>query len=145
MLYGALLAGIAFGNSGVSAAHALQFAVGAATHTSHGLGTGLLLPYVMEFNRPARPDEIAQLSSLMGGDAVSQVHALGLKVGLPKSLAEIGVQRHDLRPMAEASVGIKRLVDNNPRPLDVDALEAILDAAWHGEPRRLRAVAAVSP
>ncbi len=29
MLYGSLLAGIAFGNSGVSAAHALQFAVGA--------------------------------------------------------------------------------------------------------------------
>jgi alcohol dehydrogenase class IV len=146
MLYGALLAGIAFGNSGVSAAHALQFALGAATHTSHGLGTGLLLPYVMEFNRPARPDEIAQLSSLMGGDAVSQVHALGLKVGLPPSLADIGVARHDLRPMAEASLGIKRLVDNNPRPLDVDALEAILDAAWHGEPERLRAVgAAVSP
>jgi alcohol dehydrogenase len=146
MLYGALLAGIAFGNSGVSAAHALQFALGAATHTSHGLGTGLLLPYVMEFNRPARPDEIAQLSSLMGGDAVSQVHALGLKVGLPQSLADIGVARHDLRPMAEASMGIKRLVDNNPRPLDVDALEAILNAAWHGEPGRLRAVgAAVSP
>jgi alcohol dehydrogenase len=146
MLYGALLAGIAFGNSGVSAAHALQFALGAATHTSHGLGTGLLLPYVMEFNRPARQDEIAQLSSLMGGDAVSQVHALGLKIGLPQSLADIGVARHDLRPMAEASVGIKRLVDNNPRPLDVDALEAILDAAWHGEPGRLRAVgAAVSP
>ena len=146
MLYGALLAGIAFGNSGVSAAHALQFALGAATHTSHGLGTGLLLPYVMEFNRPARPDEIAQLSSLMGGDAVSQVHALGLKVGLPQSLADIGVARHDLRPMAEASLGIKRLVDNNPRPLDVDALEAILNAAWHGEPGRLRAVgAAVSP
>jgi alcohol dehydrogenase len=142
MLYGALLAGIAFGNSGVSAAHALQFALGAATHTSHGLGTGLLLPYVMEFNRPARPDEIAQLSSLMGGDAVSQVHALGLKVGLPQSLADIGVARHDLRPMAEASLGIKRLVGNNPRPVDVDALEAILTAAWHGEPGRLRAVGA---
>jgi alcohol dehydrogenase len=146
MLYGALLAGIAFGNSGVSAAHALQFALGAATHTSHGLGTGLLLPYVMEFNRPARPDEIAELSSMMGGDAVSQVHALGLEIGLPRSLAELGLARGDLRGMAEASVGIKRLVDNNPRPLDVDALEAILDAAWHGEPERLRAVdAAVSP
>jgi alcohol dehydrogenase class IV len=146
MLYGALLAGIAFGNSGVSAAHALQFTVGAATHTSHGLGTGLLLPYVMEYNRSARPDEIAELSSLMSGDAVSQVHALGLKIGLPASLAEIGVAQGDLRAMANAAVGIKRLVDNNPRRLDVDALEAILDAAWHGEPARLRAVgAAVSP
>ena len=91
MLYGSLLAGIAFGNSGVGAAHALQFVVGAATHTSHGLGTGLLLPYVMEYNRPARPEEIAQLSALAGGDAVTEVHALGLRIGLPASLAEIGV------------------------------------------------------
>jgi alcohol dehydrogenase class IV len=139
MLYGSLLAGIAFGNSGVSAAHALQFAVGALTHTSHGLGTGLLLPYVMEFNRPARPAEIAELSGLMGGDAVERVHALGLKIGLPASLAEIGVGEEDLRGMAEASIGIKRLIDNNPRPLDVDALESILEAAWHGDPERLRA------
>lgn len=139
MLYGSLLAGIAFGNSGVSAAHALQFAVGALTHTSHGLGTGLLLPYVMEFNRIARPAEIAELSSLFGGDAVERVHQLGLEIGLPASLAEIGVTEGDLRPMAEASIGIKRLIDNNPRPLDTDALEAILTAAWHGEPARLRA------
>jgi alcohol dehydrogenase len=140
MLYGSLLAGIAFGNSGVSAAHALQFSVGAATHTSHGLGTGLLLPYVMEYNRPARVAEVAELSALMGGDAVEFVHALGLRIGLPASLAEIDVARGDLRGMAEASVGIKRLIDNNPRVLDVDALAAILDAAWHGDPGRLRAV-----
>jgi alcohol dehydrogenase class IV len=140
MLYGSLLAGIAFGNSGVSAAHALQFAVGALTHTSHGLGTGLLLPYVMEFNRPARPAEIAELSALMGGDAVECVHALGLQIGLPASLAEIGVGEEDLRGMAEASIPIKRLIDNNPRPLDVDALEQILKAAWLGDPEHLRAV-----
>jgi alcohol dehydrogenase class IV len=141
MLYGSLLAGIAFGNSGVAAAHALQFAVGAATHTPHGLGTGLLLPYVMEFNRPARVAELAALAALMSspGDPVDHVHELGLKVGLPRSLAELGVARGDLRGMAEASVGIKRLIDNNPRPLDADALEAILEAAWHGEPARLRA------
>jgi alcohol dehydrogenase len=137
MLYGSLLAGIAFGNSGVGAAHALQFVVGAATHTSHGLGTGLLLPYVMEYNRPARPEGIAQLSELAGGDAVREVHALGQRIGLPASLEEIGVERNQLRPMAEAAAGIKRLVDNSPRPLDADALEAILDAAWHGDPERL--------
>jgi alcohol dehydrogenase len=140
MLYGSLLAGIAFGNSGVSAAHALQFAVGALTHTSHGLGTGLLLPYVMEFNRSARSAELAELARVMEspGDPVDHVHSLGLQIGLPASLAEIGVGRHDLRGMAESSVGIKRLVDNNPRPLDAEALERILDAAWHGEPARLR-------
>jgi alcohol dehydrogenase len=137
MLYGSLLAGIAFGNSGVGAAHALQFVVGAATHTSHGLGTGLLLPYVMEYSRSARPDGIAQLSALAGGDAVAEIHALGLRIGLPSSLADIGVQRDQLRGMAEAAAGIKRLVDNSARPLDAEALEAILEAAWHGDPARL--------
>jgi alcohol dehydrogenase len=139
MLYGSLLAGIAFGNSGVSAAHALQFAVGAATHTSHGLGTGLLLPYCMEFNRPVREPELAELERVFGAEPVAFVHELGRRIGLPASLAEIGVAREDLRGMAEASVGIKRLIDNNPRPLDVDGLERILEAAWEG---RLSVVAA---
>ena len=61
------------------------------------------------------------------------------RIGLPASLAEIGVAREDLRGMAEASVGIRRLIDNNPRPLDADALERILEAAWRG---RLSAAAA---
>lgn len=140
MLYGSLLAGLAFANSGVSAAHALQFAVGAATHTSHGLGTGLLLPYVMEYNRPARPAELAELAEAMGcEDAVEHVHGLGRRIGLPASLAELGIERGDLRGLAEQSAGIRRLIDNNPRPLDVDALEDILAAAWHGEPSRLSA------
>jgi alcohol dehydrogenase len=139
MLYGSLLAGIAFGNSGVSAAHALQFAVGAATHTSHGLGTGLLLPYCMEFNRPVSERELAALERVFGAEPVTFVHDLGQRIGLPASLAEIGVARADLRAMAEASSGIKRLIDNNPRPLDADALERILEAAWEG---RLSAVAA---
>jgi alcohol dehydrogenase len=139
MLYGSLLAGIAFGNSGVSAAHALQFAVGAATHTSHGLGTGLLLPYCMEFNRPVSERELAALERVFGAEPVTFVHDLGQRIGLPASLAEIGVARADLRGMAEASSGIKRLIDNNPRPLDADALERILEAAWEG---RLSAVAA---
>jgi alcohol dehydrogenase len=69
---------------------------------------------------------------------VAEVHALGLRIGLPASLAEIGVARDELRGMAEAAAGIKRLVDNSPRPLDADALETILDAAWYGDPGRLR-------
>lgn len=140
MLYGSLLAGIAFGNAGVTAGHALQFAVGAATHTPHGLGTGLLLPYVMQFNRTARPAEMASLADVMEcTDPVAAVHELGLRVGLPASLAELGVEAGDVRGLAEASIGIRRLIDNNPVPLDVDALEQILIAAWHGEPDRLSA------
>ena len=95
----------------------------------------------MEFNRPARPAEIAAARRRDGAAAtpVEHVHALGLQIGLPASLAEIGVaQERPARRWPRRPSGIKRLIDNNPRPLDADALEAILDAAWHGEPARLR-------
>ena len=145
MLYGSLVAGIAFGNAGVSAAHALQFAIGAATGTSHGLGTGLMLPYVMEYNRPAREAVLAEIADALATglgagapeDAVGVVHALGRRIGLPRSLADLELTLDDLPRLARESVGIKRLIDNDPRPLDVDALEAILTAAWHGDPARL--------
>jgi len=50
MSEGAFLAGIAFGNAGVAAVHALAYPLGARFHTSHGVANGLFLPYVMECN-----------------------------------------------------------------------------------------------
>ena len=93
MLYGSLLAGHRVRQlRRVSAAHALQFAVGAATHTSHGLGTGLLLPYVMEFNRPGAPGRDRRALGADGrrrGGAASTRSAC--RSACPASLAEIGV------------------------------------------------------
>jgi len=140
MLYGSLAGGLAFANAGVSAAHALQFAVGAATGTPHGLGTGLMLPYVMAFNRPARETALDQIAAALGApaaDPVDVVHRLGLAIGLPASLAALGVAHERLPAMAAQAAGIRRLAGNNPRELDAAGCEAILRAAWHGEPARL--------
>ena len=57
----ALAAGCAFGTAGTAAAHALQYPVGNLTHTAHGLGVATLLPFVMQFNRPACADAFAEL------------------------------------------------------------------------------------
>ncbi len=54
MALGATLGGMAFSNVGVAVVHALEYPVGGATHCSHGAGNGLLLPFVMRFNLPAR-------------------------------------------------------------------------------------------
>lgn len=142
MLYGSLLAGLAFANSGVSAAHALQFALGSATGTPHGLGTGMLLPYVMAFNRPVREEAMTAIAGALAPDetdpdAVGLVHELGLRIGLPASLAELGLGFDRLDAMAEQAAGITRLVDNNPRMLDRAACAAILRAAWAGDPAGL--------
>ena len=49
-------------NVGVAVVHALEYPVGGATHCAHGAGNGLLLPFVMRFNLPARPREFATTS-----------------------------------------------------------------------------------
>src|SRR5688572_12457542 len=66
LMLGALAAGCAFGTAGTAAAHALQYPVGNATHTAHGDGVASLLPYVMEFNRPACVDSFAHIARMLG-------------------------------------------------------------------------------
>lgn len=71
VMYGALLGGLAFGTAGNAAAHALQYPVGAATRTPHGVGTGLLMPYVMEYNLQARIPEYAEIARIVGRSVVA--------------------------------------------------------------------------
>src|SRR5205823_1613539 len=68
MALAATLAGLAFSNVGVAAVHALEYPLGGATHCSHGAGNGLLLPYVMRYNLPARTREFARIAQLLGED-----------------------------------------------------------------------------
>src|SRR6185369_14798775 len=84
MLYGSLCAGLAFGNAGTAGAHALQYPIGAVTSTPHGLGVGLLLPYVLRYTRDACAAEIEQLADALGvEDAVAEIARLAASVGIP--------------------------------------------------------------
>lgn len=137
----ALLAGMAFSSAGLAAAHSLQYPVGAVTHTPHGLGTGLLLPYVLEYIAPAVPRELAQVAEWLGEDvidlpladaaavAIEAIQALKRDIGIPMRLRDIGVEVKHVRPMAEQAVTYQRLNRMSPRPLTVEALEGILRAA----------------
>ncbi|MBD8061331.1 iron-containing alcohol dehydrogenase [Oceanitalea stevensii] len=149
MMLGATAGGFALGTSGTAAAHALQYPVGALTHTPHGIGVGVLLPYVMEFNRPARVPELAAVAVAMGAsadasdedladEAIDRVAALLASVGIPATLADLGLPADRLRWTAEQALGAARLVANNPRPLDADALERIVRAAYTGDRAALR-------
>jgi alcohol dehydrogenase class IV len=141
MALGATLAGMAFSNVGVAVVHALEYPVGGATHCSHGAGNGLLLPYVMRFNLPARKAQFAAIARLLGEDvtgldedaaaerAVAAVERLRADVGIPQRLRELGVKAEQLRPFAEKAFGIKRILRVNPRQVTADDLERILRAA----------------
>jgi alcohol dehydrogenase len=135
MALGALYAGLAFGTAGTAAAHALQYPVGALTHTSHGVGVGVLLPYVMAFNRPATRAELAAAAEALGttGDPVDAVAALLADVGIPRTLAGLGVAEDQLDDIARLGMESARLVRNNPRELTEDGCRAIARAAFAGE------------
>jgi alcohol dehydrogenase len=135
MLLAALLAGMAFSSAGLSAVHALQYPVAAATHTTHGLGTGLLLPYVVEYLLPSNPGAFARVANWLGDDARAErcapaIQQLKADIGVPLRLREIGVEQSQLRGMAEQALTYARLVRMSARPLSVAALEGVLNAAY---------------
>jgi alcohol dehydrogenase class IV len=142
MALGATLAGMAFSNVGVAVVHALEYPVGGTTHCSHGAGNGLLLPFAMRFNLPARRKEFATIARLLGEDtagldeqagaerAILAVEKLRHDIGIPKRLRDLGVTETQLRPFAERAFGIQRILRVNPRPVTVDDLEGILRSAF---------------
>ena len=137
-----LLAGLAFSNAGLTAVHALEYPVGVATGCTHGAGNGLLLPYVMAYDIPASAERLSTVARLLGEavdglsardaahHAVEAVKRLNADIGVPLRLRDLGVDERALRPMAEATSQITRLLEANPRPLDADSLEGILRQAW---------------
>jgi alcohol dehydrogenase len=145
MMAAALYGGLALGTAGTAIAHALQYPVGSLTHTPHGLGIGTLLPYAMAFNGRAVVNEMAVIAEALGTErtddpvraAVRAVADLAQDIGIPLTLAEIGVRAKDLPWIAEQSLRAARLVNNNPIPFDLAAARLVTEAAFAGDLDRL--------
>ncbi|GGH61525.1 iron-containing alcohol dehydrogenase [Frigidibacter albus] len=137
VMQGATFAGLAFGVAGTAAAHAIQYPVGALTHTAHGQGVACLMPYVMAWNRPAIGPELAQIAAAIGlasGDEViPAIAAMFARIGIPPTLAALGLAEDRIGWVAEQSCGIERLIQNNPRPLTRADMTLLLTAAFRGE------------
>lgn len=129
MALGSLLAGMAFGVAGTTAAHALQYPIGARTQTSHGLGVAMLLPHVLEMNLSVRTAEIAAIERMLDRGSASDdriaassfiatLRETNERVGIPGRLREIGVSRRDIPQLAQAACSVTRLLSNNARVLD---------------------------
>ncbi|MEZ2128150.1 MULTISPECIES: iron-containing alcohol dehydrogenase [unclassified Sinorhizobium] len=151
LMLGATAAGLAFGTAGTAAAHAVQYPVGAMTHTAHGAGVAVMMPYVMEFNRAYCEPGLAEIGQAMGlelagkssadrADAtIDAVAALFASIGIQKSIADLGIVEAQLPQVAEQAMGSARLVKNNPRPLDLKTMAILVEAAFAGDRSRLRA------
>lgn len=142
MSEGALLAGIAFSNSGVAAVHALAYPLGSRFHVPHGVANGLLLPYVTECNLSANLPKYAIVAQMLGvktqglslqeaaEKGVEAAKALAADIGIPLHLRDLGVPKEALEGMAVATMDVTRLLANNPKELTLDDVRRIWQNAW---------------
>ncbi|RDV03399.1 iron-containing alcohol dehydrogenase [Undibacter mobilis] len=153
LMLGATMAGLAFGTAGTAAAHAVQYPVGAMTHTPHGAGVAVMMPYVMEFNRGHCEPELAEIGKAMGldraertmseqaGATIDAVEKLFASIGIPKTIADLGVVQSQLGLVAEQAMGSARLIKNNPRLIELSTMANLVEAAFAGDRARLRTAA----
>ncbi|WP_230532374.1 iron-containing alcohol dehydrogenase [Microvirga roseola] len=133
MLQGSMLAGMAFINATVAAVHALSYPLGARFHIPHGHSNALVMGPVFRFNIPVAEKAYAELAPHLlphhsfASDAeaaeafVSELEELVASVGLETRLSQLGVTEADIPEMArEVTVGIQRLLANNPRDMSYD-------------------------
>jgi alcohol dehydrogenase class IV len=150
LMLGATAAGLAFGTAGTAAAHAIQYPVGALTHTPHGAGVAVMMPYVMEFNRSHARSGMAAVADAMGletegmsedqkaGAAIEAVARLFESIGIPRTIADLGITQDQLPAIAEQAMGATRLIKNNPRPLDLQSMTSLVTNAFNGDREHLR-------
>jgi alcohol dehydrogenase class IV len=134
----AMLAGMAFGNAGVIAGHAIAHTLGARYKIPHGVSAALVLPYVMEYNAPAVKEKLAKVARELGGEpglseeeaaswTVARVKGMLETLDLPTGLSDINVPEEDLPALAEALVKEKGYLARNPRAVEQEDAVKILE------------------
>lgn len=147
----ATLAGMAFSQAGLGLNHAIAHQLGGQLHVAHGLANALLLSEVIRFNSRDRraAQKYARLAKLCGvtsehsDDATAlrqwlrRIDQLKRRVGIPGSLAELGLGDDNLRrarpAMTRAALNDATLA-TNPRQANDGDIDGILSAITQARP-----------
>jgi len=137
MLAASSMGAVAFAK-GLGLMHGMSHAIGGVFDTHHGLTNAVVMPYVLQFNRPAIGGKMELLARYLGlADASFEgVYAwttgLNRAFGVPRTLAELGVSEDAVDRLVP-----KILADGNtptnPVPVDFAAAARVLRQAIRGE------------
>ena len=117
--------------------HALSHPIGVALDTHHGLTKAVILPYVLAFNRAVIDDRIQRLARWLGlrtttfDGFMEWVLEFRRQVGIPHTLAELGVKDSHLDRFAEMATA-DSTGGGNPVPADVPEMRKLYAAAVAG-------------
>ncbi len=108
MLSAAMMGAVAF-QKGLGAIHSLSHPIGSLYDKHHGTTNAVVMPFVLEFNRPAIESRIISLTNYLeisgGFDGfMDYLHDLRSSLNIPPNLTAFGVPTHNLRLMAEMAL-----------------------------------------
>ncbi len=127
---GAWLAGACLGATTMGLHHKLCHVLGGRLDLPHAQTHAVVLPHVAAFNLPSAPTAQAALErALAASSAAAGLAALAGRLGVPTSLADLGVRERDLPDVVEEVLARPYA---NPRPVTRESLRRLLRDALDG-------------
>jgi alcohol dehydrogenase class IV len=138
---GSLYGGFCLGPVNTAAVHALAYPLGGRFRVPHGVSNALLLPHVLRFNFSAAPERYATIAAAMGiarngsplttaEHGVEFLFQLSRDCGVPQKLSELNIPREAIPALAQAAMGVTRLLKNNVRPFTEADAARVYEAAY---------------
>jgi alcohol dehydrogenase class IV len=129
-LYGAWLCGVCLGTVGMALHHKLCHTLGGTFDLPHAETHTIVLPHALAYNASAVPEAAARIARAIGNpDPARGLYDLARQLDAKIALRDIGMPE----------IGIDRAADLavtnaywNPRPIERDAIRALIARAWSG-------------
>lgn len=128
-LYGSWLCGTVLGTVGMALHHKICHTLGGSFDTPHAETHAIMLPHTVAFNAVAVPQLLAPLGDMLGQAPGAGLYDFSASLGAPQALRELGLSEDDMDRAADIAT---RKPYWNPRPIDRDAIRALLQDAWEG-------------
>ncbi|MBE2275812.1 MAG: iron-containing alcohol dehydrogenase [Rhodobacteraceae bacterium] len=131
MMSAAAMGAVAF-QKGLGAIHSLSHPVGAVYNTHHGTTNAVVMPMVLEFNRPAIEGRIDAAAAYLGFDGGfagfhDQIMELRAALAIPETLSAMGVLYKDLDMLTEMALEDPSCA-GNPVEMTRENTRALYDA-----------------
>lgn len=137
MMLASYYGGLCLGPVNTAAGHALAYPLGTRLGLPHGLANAVIFPHVLAFNATTRPEKTAEVMAALGippstdpGTILDRTSGFCRGLGIEMRLSAHGAKSNDLAQWATEAHAIRRLMDNNPRDMSVEQVEAIYRAAF---------------
>lgn len=128
------VSGICLSNAGLGMVHGVAAALGAVLDMPHGAACGMLLPYVLDFNKDVcKADMTAVLAKVMDepapdtgtiADGIKYISKLNRRIGIPVDLKSRYLKEDIIQDIATRSMG--NSMSANPQVVTVEQVVSFL-------------------